>query len=46
MRSPKDSNDDRLLASNQMIDDDEFSVGIVKSVNSGIYKDATELQRL
>ncbi|XP_062563053.1 copper-transporting ATPase 1 [Armigeres subalbatus] len=46
MRSPKDSNDDRLLASSQMIDDNDYSVGIVKSINSGVYKDATELQKL
>lgn len=45
-RGSKDVNEDRLLAANAMIDDDEFQVGIVKSVNSGIYKDSTEMQKL
>ncbi|XP_055597734.1 copper-transporting ATPase 1 isoform X2 [Uranotaenia lowii] len=41
----KDSNDDRLLASSALIDEDDYQVKIVKSTNS-VYKDATELKEL
>ncbi|XP_058457827.1 copper-transporting ATPase 1 isoform X1 [Malaya genurostris] len=45
-RGSKEVNEDHLLASHAMTDDDEFSVDIVKSVNGGIYKDSTELHQL